>query len=87
MSCPTCDHTMQGIGVSAGGDHIFWCPRCGTLRRDNNGKGGQADDVPSLPHRVKAFIEAVAWPYENIVVARKIGLEESCTLPANRKLG
>ena len=26
MSCPTCDHTMHGLG-----DQWFWCPRCGTI--------------------------------------------------------
>lgn len=26
MACPTCDHTMHGIGGSN-----FWCPRCGML--------------------------------------------------------
>jgi hypothetical protein len=26
MSCPTCDHTLDGIGHG-----MFHCPRCGTL--------------------------------------------------------
>ena len=26
MSCPTCDHTMQGVADD------FWCPRCGTRK-------------------------------------------------------
>lgn len=30
MSCPTCQHTMQNLGVE--GRRIFWCPRCGTLK-------------------------------------------------------
>ncbi len=30
MSCPTCNHTMQNLGVQ--GQRIFWCSRCGTLR-------------------------------------------------------
>lgn len=27
MSCIRCDHTMQKVG-----DHVWWCPRCGTLK-------------------------------------------------------
>lgn len=26
MACPTCDHTMHGLG-----EQWFWCPRCGTV--------------------------------------------------------
>jgi len=35
MACPTCDHTMQNLGVDSGVDKhkkIFWCPRCGTIK-------------------------------------------------------
>ena len=38
MSCPTCDHTMTGVG-----DGNFWCPRCGTIR-----KVGHYEGVPFL---------------------------------------
>ena len=31
MACANCDHTMQGVGET-GGRHVFWCPRCGTLK-------------------------------------------------------
>lgn len=30
MACPTCDHTMQNLGVN--GQNIFWCNRCGTIK-------------------------------------------------------
>jgi Transcription factor zinc-finger len=42
MSCPTCDHTMQNLGVN--GQRIFWCPRCGTLRSITGEH--QEDDPP-----------------------------------------
>ena len=29
MACKPCTHTMQRIA-----DKWFWCPRCGTLKRD-----------------------------------------------------
>lgn len=30
MPCPTCDHTMQNLGVES--ERKFWCPRCGTIK-------------------------------------------------------
>lgn len=36
MPCPTCDHTMQNLGVELAADSpvnaVFWCPRCGTIK-------------------------------------------------------
>lgn len=32
MSCQTCSHTMQKVGVDRAGRHHWWCPRCGTLK-------------------------------------------------------
>lgn len=31
MSCPTCEHTMHGLG-----DRWFWCPRCGTTLNEHD---------------------------------------------------
>lgn len=48
MACPTCDHTMHGVGHG-----VFHCPRCGTLT------GCYADgsaSVPSLVGRVRKLI-------------------------------
>jgi len=47
MSCPTCDHTMQGIGYG-----MFHCPRCGTLT--NCPTDGHVS-VPALVERCRAF--------------------------------
>lgn len=30
MACPTCDRTMQNLGVE--GQRIFWCASCGTIK-------------------------------------------------------
>lgn len=35
MPCPTCDHTMHNLGL-AGGRRASWCPRCGTLKVEDN---------------------------------------------------
>ena len=36
MACKTCDHTMQGLGRVECGIRYFWCPRCGTLKAEND---------------------------------------------------
>lgn len=87
MACPTCDHTMQSIGQTKRQDSVFWCPRCGTIRTLYS-PTKMDDDAPSLPHRVRAFLaelETGAYPKLD-TIAHRIGLEESCTLPAERKL-
>lgn len=49
MACPTCGHTMQSVDY-----HVFWCPRCGTLKcRAGN---DDADESPKLVHYVRAFL-------------------------------
>lgn len=30
MACPTCNHTMQNLGMEA--ERKFWCNRCGTVK-------------------------------------------------------
>ena len=45
MSCPTCDHTMQRLPL-----HIFWCPRCGTLKTP-----GEREEAPKLVERCREF--------------------------------
>lgn len=48
MSCPTCDHTMQRLA-----GHVFWCPRCGTLKT----APGEREEIeaPELVKRCRAF--------------------------------
>ena len=50
MACPTCDHTMQKVGVmcepyTAVG--LFWCNRCGTVN-------------PNLATEVRACVPTLA---------------------------
>lgn len=45
MACPTCDHTMQGIGTQG----AFWCPRCGTIM------SGFVPESPWLVKRCRHF--------------------------------
>lgn len=32
MACPTCSHTMHGMGCKVTGSTFYWCPRCGTIK-------------------------------------------------------
>ena len=43
MSCPTCDHTMHGLG-----ELWFWCPRCGTTLSELD-----REHTISIPHGVE----------------------------------
>lgn len=91
MSCPTCDHTMQGIGKLETGERLFWCPRCGTIRRVRHERTGwiagqsTVDDVPKLPGRVRElldYFETFETPIRNPLhaTAWTLGLYESCMI-------
>lgn len=53
MPCPTCDHTMQNIGVEH--ERIFWCSRCGTLKNERNPEYYDVD----VPSWVKRFCVSI----------------------------
>lgn len=74
MSCPTCDHTMQGIGYG-----MSHCPRCGTL------VGCHADGsvtVPALVGRCRKFGDTLgpAWS----ALWHRLGIRESINKPEDR---
>jgi transposase-like protein len=57
MPCPTCDHTLQGIGKTEDGRRHFWCPRCGTLRSE---AGNHADtEAPTIVCRARTVLDAM----------------------------
>lgn len=54
MSCPTCDHTMQSIGLDeTTGIVRHWCPRCGTMKSARNGH--EYIESPKLVERCRHF--------------------------------
>lgn len=53
MSCPNCDHTMQGITSNTSG-RIFWCPRCGTLKTVRDAL--EIIDSPSAIGRLRKIV-------------------------------
>lgn len=63
MRCPTCSHTMQGLTTYP--EPVFWCPRCGTIRRvayataDGQEVGRQEDERPKLVDRVRRYMAEI----------------------------
>lgn len=51
MACPSCDHTMQNLGLNE--RRIFWCPRCGTIRENRWGDGKEIDSVPMWVEKLR----------------------------------
>ncbi len=89
MSCPTCGHTMQGIGEvpAVGGDPTFWCPRCGTLHQPAR----LMIEPPVLVKRCRDLRAIIhAGGYLVIEVKRlqekwhQLGLDESIRTPEER---
>lgn len=48
MSFPTCDRTMQNLGVHD--QRIFWCPSCGTTKFEQGNDA--ALSVPAILRRI-----------------------------------
>lgn len=71
MSCPTCDHTMEGCGHG-----LFHCPRCGTVKRDD------AVYTPAIVGRLREFTSTLgpAWT----ALAHLLGIFESIYPPDRR---
>jgi tRNA(Ile2) C34 agmatinyltransferase TiaS len=77
MSCPTCSHTMQGVGYG-----VFHCPRCGTM------KGPIGEVVtPALVERCREYERgALDMDTDPVAVSEweRLGIAESINTPANR---
>jgi transposase len=72
MACPTCDHTMQGVGNGA-----FWCPRCGTIQLAPN-----TFEMPMLVSRTREFTATLGPMWT--ALANRLGVLESIA-PPHRK--
>jgi hypothetical protein len=83
MACPTCDHTMQNIGVCHPPYEkvpVFWCPRCGTLKA--NVVTGE-DEVPKLVGRVAEFASYFTVLDDQLIDRfERLGLRESICVEA-----
>lgn len=85
MPCPSCDHSMEGLG---GG--VFWCPRCGTLR-SLSVTNLPTDTTPKLVERCRELekeVHAAAGEAPWVETAWvRLGVGESINLPQNRLYG
>jgi hypothetical protein len=93
MPCPNCDHTMQSISQPSAWTIIYWCPRCGTLRRSNAADGRDEDEAPLLLARSRELSVAIerhatlfpaAREVELHYRANEVGFYEACMLPEQR---
>jgi hypothetical protein len=87
MACPTCGETMKNLGGSPPAQRYFWCPRCGTLKRDDPLSGDIFNEAPKLVERCREFERTgfgvniadkirEAW--------RRLGIAEAINTPASR---
>jgi tRNA(Ile2) C34 agmatinyltransferase TiaS len=88
MACPTCGHTLQGIGKTEDGRRHFWCRRCGTIRGE---AGNHADtEAPAIVDRLREFHGMISSSPEGRVLrslAEQSGITESILRPENRAAG
>ncbi len=69
MNCPTCGHEMSSVASIRQTRRIYWCPRCGTLRREETSPNPNffgptwledgTDHVPFIVERCRGF--AAGW--------------------------
>jgi tRNA(Ile2) C34 agmatinyltransferase TiaS len=83
VSCPTCDHTLSGIGYG-----VFHCHRCGTLV--NHPVDGCVY-VPAVVQRCRKFRVSLRSMAKGSTVAhdlvsdwRQLGLDEATERPEGR---
>jgi len=91
MSCPTCDHTMENVGITGNGGRVFHCPRCGTLCQAFGSPGGyeRSDYVPKLVPRCRAFASDPLLPLLAVSgevgkLWHRLGIAESINPPDRR---
>ena len=85
MSCPTCDHTMAGIGYG-----MFHCARCGSLDLGDGVPGPIV--IPALVMRAREFethplLPLLAVKGEIGKLWLRLGIAESINTPDNRPKG
>jgi hypothetical protein len=90
MACPTCGHTLQNLGLSAGPvgmtRRVFWCPRCGTLREELSDAGAcqTNDEAPRLVARCREFEERVPNGARVMPLWVQVGIAEAIYPPGER---
>lgn len=88
MPCPSCDHTMHSLGRLESLDRIYWCPRCGTIRRLSPPASNNvvSDETPLLVRRAAELAVVIHDRDAYLAVYCKIrGFYESCMTPERRQ--
>ena len=67
MGCKTCDHTMQRVAAIG----VFWCPQCGSLKREFFDGDHPEHEEPIIVHRALTFCDAA-----RVCIADKLGSVE-----------
>jgi hypothetical protein len=78
MACPTCDRTMQKVGVMCEPYNevgLFWCNRCGTLKANIV---TEEADVPKLVSRITEFAGKLTDKHHDLINEfERLGIRES----------
>ena len=77
MACPSCSHMMEGFS-NLPDPTVFWCPRCGTVRRNGS------VSVPNLVPRCREFGELLHSDDAFDVLDdewHNLGIDESIYMP------
>lgn len=87
MSCPTCSHTMHKLSASP--KHLWWCPRCGTLKEvvGHLGKEFTSTEAPQVVDRLRRFVRMISDTAAGRFVkseAESCGILESVNRPEER---
>lgn len=89
MSCPTCGHTMQSLGMmEMSAIRYFWCPRCGTLKSERCGH--DFIESPKLVERCREFgknhLAEHTVSIKDFKAWTGLGIAESINTPEDRPL-
>lgn len=84
MNCPTCNHSMQSVAVTA---EAWWCPRCGTLKYRNT----ESATPPYLVEEILQLRERFVRDNDHEEIDRKLcgswGLNDFKVLGIDQSLG
>ena len=91
MSCPTCDHTMEGLSCNdPHGRSYYVCPRCGTWKEvsgQSRPDGGFVTiRVPKLVSHCREFMNvavSVSTP-QTVAALHRLGVIESIYPPGRQ---
>jgi len=73
MACPTCGHTMHGLGPDC-----YWCPRCGTTKYGSNTAVPTVACVLAAADEENQAVSVYGAPFASTPWEARIGPEREC---------